>query len=53
MFTEDAAVTQFDRENRGAMERLANVEKMTFVEKLAGKVVRGAQHVAIRCAVDL
>ena len=51
VFAHEPEIRAMMEENLGAilLDRPANVEKVTFVEKFAGELARGAQHVAVRC----
>ena len=49
IFAEPAIRSLIER-NQGALERLANVEGITFVERVAGEGRRRAQHGALRSA---
>ncbi len=50
VFTQDAEIRSLFEQNRGAIERLANVESVTFVENSLAKVAGRPLHGAVRCA---
>ncbi len=53
VFAHEAGIRKMIEQNRGAVERLANVEKITFVETSLAKRAGARQHGALRCACDL
>ena len=53
VYAQDAEIKTLLEENRGAIERLADVERCNFRGELVGQVAGGALHGAIRCPRSL
>ena len=53
VFAPEPEIRDMIEQNRGAVERLANVEKITFVESSLAKQAGRPQHCAVRCARHL
>ncbi len=53
VFAHEPGIRAMIQQNQGAVERLANVERLTFVERLSCQAGGRAQYCSVRCSCDL